>query len=152
MAIDRIRVLRTPASVDGRFRRRLRRHDARLVGKQQPVARGIDRDRAAMLQLTEEDLIGQHVADFLLDDARERARPEDAVVSRLDQPGTGRRSERLECKSLNMIQMNQKVRRKMNRIKISRKPMTLLQMEHKAHRRNGTEHTVRNEAGCGIKS
>ena len=34
----------------------------------------------------------------------------------------------LECKSLNMIQMNQKVRRKMNRIKISRKPMTLLQM------------------------
>ena len=54
---------------------------APFVSERQRAVGDADRDGAAVLELAEEDLVGQRIADVALDDARERPRAEDRVVA-----------------------------------------------------------------------
>src|SRR5262249_13134402 len=64
------------------------------VREGQAVVRHIDEHGTAVFEPSEEDLVGQDVADLLLDDAGKRARAEDVVVTGLPKPGASGRHQR----------------------------------------------------------
>src|SRR6185503_8890556 len=65
-----------------------------LERKRQLAVLEPDRHGSAVLQPAEQDLIGQRIAYFGLDDPRERARPENRVVALLREPRARLRLQR----------------------------------------------------------